>query len=99
SIVIVGAKCTPIGSMQGKFTSVSASQLGAVAIKAAIEQAGVQPNEVDALIFGNVLQAGQGQAPARQAAPGAGLDKSAPATTINKMCGSGMKATMMAADA
>jgi acetyl-CoA C-acetyltransferase len=98
TIVIVGAKRTPIGSMQGKFNSVTASQLGAVAIKAAIEQAGVKPNEVDDLIFGNVLGAGQGQAPARQAALGAGLDKSTPATTVNKMCGSGMKATMMAAD-
>ncbi|MGZ5035708.1 MAG: thiolase family protein [Usitatibacter sp.] len=98
SIVIVGAKRTPIGSMQGKFNSVTASQLGAVAIKAAIEQAGVKPNEVDDLIFGNVLGAGQGQAPARQAALGAGLDKKTPATTVNKMCGSGMKATMMAAD-
>src|SRR6187402_1157987 len=84
SIVIVGAKRTPIGSMQGKFGSVTASQLGAVAIKAAVEQAGVKPNEVDDLIFGNVL--------------GAGLDKATPATTINKMCGSGMKAAMMAAD-
>ncbi len=98
SIVIVGAKRTPIGSMQGKFNAVSASQLGSVAIKAAIEQAGVKPTEVDDLIFGNVLQAGQGQAPARQAALGAGLDMSTPATTINKMCGSGMKAAMMAAD-
>ena len=98
SIVIVGAKRTPIGSMQGKFGSVTASQLGAVAIKAAVEQAGVKPNEVDDLIFGNVLGAGQGQAPARQAALGAGLDKATPATTVNKMCGSGMKAAMMAAD-
>ena len=98
NIVIVGAKRTPIGSMQGKFNSVTASQLGAVAIKAAIEQAGVKPTEVDDLIFGNVLGAGQGQAPARQAALGAGLDKSTPATTVNKMCGSGMKAAMMAAD-
>ena len=98
SIVIVGAKRTPIGSMQGKFNSMSASQLGSVAIKAAIEQAGVKSNEVDDLIFGNVLGAGQGQAPARQAALGAGLDKSTPATTINKLCGSGMKAAMMAAD-
>jgi acetyl-CoA C-acetyltransferase len=98
TIVIVGAKRTPIGSMQGKFNTVSASQLGSVAIKAAIEQAGVKPNEVDDLIFGNVLGAGQGQAPARQAALGAGLDKATPATTINKMCGSGMKAAMMAAD-
>jgi acetyl-CoA C-acetyltransferase len=98
SIVIVGAKRTPIGSMQGKFNASSASQLGAVAIKAAIEQAGVKPTEVDDLIFGNVLGAGQGQAPARQAALGAGLNNSTPATTINKMCGSGMKAAMMAAD-
>jgi acetyl-CoA C-acetyltransferase len=98
NIVIVGAKRTPIGSMQGKFGAVTASQLGAVAIKAAVEQAGVKPNEVDDVIFGNVLQAGQGQAPARQAALGAGLDKATPATTINKMCGSGMKAAMMAAD-
>jgi acetyl-CoA C-acetyltransferase len=98
SIVIVGAKRTPIGSMQGKFNSVSASQLGAVAIKAAVAQAGVKPEEVDDLIFGNVLQAGQGQAPARQAALGAGLSNHTPSTTINKMCGSGMKATMMAAD-
>jgi acetyl-CoA C-acetyltransferase len=98
SIVIVGAKRTPIGSMQGKFGSVTASQLGSVAIKAAIEQAGVKPDEVDDLIFGNVLGAGQGQAPARQAALGAGLNNSTPATTINKMCGSGMKAAMMAAD-
>jgi acetyl-CoA C-acetyltransferase len=98
TIVIVGAKRTPIGSMQGKFNSVTASQLGAVAIKGAIEQAGVKPTEVDDLIFGNVLGAGQGQAPARQAALGAGLDKKTPATTVNKMCGSGMKAAMMAAD-
>ena len=98
NIVIVGAKRTPIGSMQGKFNTMSASQLGAVAIKAAIEQAGVKSNEVDDLIFGNVLGAGQGQAPARQAALAAGLDKATPATTINKMCGSGMKAAMMAAD-
>ena len=98
SIVIVGAKRTPIGSMQGKFNSMTASQLGAVAIKAAVEQAGVMPNEVDDLIFGNVLGAGQGQAPARQAALGAGLDKATPATTVNKMCGSGMKAAMMAFD-
>ena len=98
SIVIVAAKRTPIGAMQGKFNSVTASQLGAVAIKAAIEQAGVKPTEVDDVIFGCVLPAGQGQAPARQAALGAGLDKSTPATTVNKMCGSGMKAAMMAAD-
>jgi acetyl-CoA C-acetyltransferase len=98
AIVIVGAKRTPIGAMQGKFASVSASQLGAVAIKAALEQAGVKATEVDDLIFGCVLPAGQGQAPARQAALGAGLDQSTPCTTVNKMCGSGMKAAMMGAD-
>ncbi len=98
SIVIVGAKRTPIGSMQGKFNSVTASQLGSGAIKAAIEQAGVKPTEVDDLIFGNVLGAGQGQAPARQASLGAGLPLGVGCTTINKMCGSAMKATMMAAD-
>ena len=96
SIVIVGAKRTPIGAMQGKFNSLAAHELGAVAIKAALEQAGVGPQEVDDLIMGCVLPAGQGQAPARQAALGAGLDKSTPCTTINKMCGSGMKAAMMA---
>ena len=99
NIVIVGAKRTPIGSMQGKFNSMAAPELGATAIKAAIEQAGVKPNEVDDVLFGCVLQAGQGQAPARQAALKAGLDKTTPATTVNKMCGSGMKAAMMAADA
>jgi acetyl-CoA C-acetyltransferase len=98
SIVIVGAKRTPIGSMQGKFNSMSASQLGSVAIKSALEQAGVKGTEVDDLIFGCVLSAGQGQAPARQAALGAGMDKSTPTTTINKMCGSAMKAAMMASD-
>ncbi len=98
SIVIVGAKRTPIGAMQGKFNAVAASELGATAIKAAVQQAGVKPAEVDDVIFGCVLMAGQGQAPARQAALKAGLEKSTPATTVNKMCGSGMKAAMMAYD-
>jgi acetyl-CoA C-acetyltransferase len=98
NIVIVGAKRTPIGSMQGKFNSVAAPDLGATAIKAAVEQAGVKPGEVDDVIFGCVLAAGQGQAPARQAAIKAGLDNTTPATTVNKMCGSGMKAAMMAFD-
>jgi acetyl-CoA C-acetyltransferase len=98
SVVIVGAKRTPIGAMQGKFNALAAHQLGAVAIRAALEQAGVGPGEVDDLIMGCVLPAGQGQAPARQAALGAGLDKATPCTTINKMCGSGMKAAMMAVD-
>ncbi len=98
SIVIVGAKRTPIGAMQGKFNSLAAPQLGAVAVRAALEQAGVGPGEVDDLLMGCVLPAGQGQAPARQAALGAGLAQSTPCTTVNKMCGSGMKAAMMAAD-
>ena len=98
NIVIVGAKRTPIGSMQGKFNSVAAPDLGATAIKAAVEQSGVSPDEIDDVIFGCVLAAGQGQAPARQAALKAGLNKSTPATTVNKMCGSGMKAAMMAFD-
>ena len=98
NVVIVGAKRTPIGAMQGKFNTVAAPDLGATAIKAAIEQAGVKANEVDDVIFGCVLPAGQGQAPARQAALKAGLDKATPATTVNKMCGSGMKAAMMAFD-
>jgi acetyl-CoA C-acetyltransferase len=98
NIVIVGAKRTPIGAMQGKFNNMSASELGATAIKAAVEQAGVKPTEVDDVIFGCVLQAGQGQAPARQAAIKAGLSNTTPATTVNKMCGSGMKAAMMAFD-
>ncbi|HSN21433.1 MAG TPA: thiolase family protein, partial [Usitatibacter sp.] len=98
SIVIVGAKRTPIGAMQGKFNNLAASDLGATAIKAAVEQAGVKPGEVDDVLFGCVLQAGQGQAPARQAALKAGLQNTTPATTVNKMCGSGMKAAMMACD-
>src|SRR5512140_3550962 len=98
NIVIVGAKRTPIGAMQGKVTAVSASELGATAIKAAVEQAGVKADEVDDLIFGCVLQAGQGQAPARQAAIKAGLKNTTPATTVNKMCGSGMKAARIAYD-
>ncbi|HXZ47808.1 MAG TPA: acetyl-CoA C-acyltransferase [Usitatibacter sp.] len=98
SIVIVGAKRTPIGALQGKFNAVTAPQLGATAIKAAVEQAGVKSNEVEDVIFGCVLPAAQGQAPARQAAIYAGLDKTTPATTVNKMCGSGMKAAMMAFD-
>jgi len=98
NVVIVAAKRTPIGAMQGKFNSMSASQLGSAAIKSALEQAGVKGTEVDDLIFGCVLSAGQGQAPARQAALGAGMDKSTPTTTINKMCGSAMKAAMMASD-
>ena len=98
SIVIVGAKRTPIGAMQGKFNSLAAPQLGAVAVRAALEQAGVGPGEVDDLLMGCVLPAGQGQAPARQAALKAGLPQSVPCTTINKMCGSAMEAAILAHD-
>ena len=97
-IVIVGMARTPMGSFQGDLAPMSAPELGAVAIKAALERAGVSPDDVDEVIMGNVLPAGQGQAPARQAAIGAGVPVSAGATTVNKMCGSGMKATMLGND-
>ena len=97
-IVIVSAARTPMGGFQGELAGASASQLGAVAIKAALERAGVEADGVDEVLMGNVLGAGQGQAPARQAAFGAGLPKSVPCTTLNKMCGSGMKAAMIAHD-
>ena len=84
--------------MQGDFASLSASDLGAVAIKAAVERAGIKPDDVDEAIMGNVLPAGQGQAPARQASLKAGLPLSAGCTTVNKMCGSAMKAAMLAHD-
>jgi acetyl-CoA C-acetyltransferase len=98
-IVIVGAARTPIGGLQGDFASLAASDLGAVAIKAAVERAGVGPAEVDEVIFGNCLMAGQGQAPARQASLKAGLPLSTNCTTLSKMCGSAMKATMLGHDA
>ncbi len=97
-IVIVGAARTPMGGFQGDLASVSASDLGAVAIRAAVGRAGVPAEQVEEIIFGCVLPAGQGQAPARQAALKGGLPLSAGATTINKMCGSGMKAAMLAHD-
>lgn len=97
-IVIVGAARTPMGGFQGDLGTVSASELGAVSIRAAIERAGLPAEQIDEIIFGCVLPAGQGQAPARQAALKAGLPFSAGATTINKMCGSGMKAAMFAHD-
>ena len=98
SIVIAAARRTPIGAFQGVFASVSATQLGAVAARAALGDAGLAPDAIDEVIFGCVLPAGLGQAPARQAAVGAGIALGVPATTINKMCGSGMKAVMMASD-
>ena len=97
-VVIVSATRTPMGALQGAFSGLSAAQLGAVAIKSAVERAGIAPTDVQEVIFGNVLSAGQGQAPARQALRGAGLPDSANATTINKMCGSGLKAIMLAHD-
>ncbi len=97
-IVIVGAARTPMAGLQGDFASLSASDLGAVAIRAAVERAGIAPADVQEVIMGNVLPAGQGQAPARQAAIKAGLPLAAGCTTINKMCGSAMKAAMFAHD-
>jgi acetyl-CoA C-acetyltransferase len=97
-VVIVGAARTAIGGFQGAFTALTAPQLGSAAIKAAIERAGVAADEVSEALMGCVLPAGQGQAPARQAALGAGLPNTVPCTTVNKMCGSGMKTVMMAYD-
>ena len=97
-IVIVAAKRTPMGGMLGELSALSAPELGAIAHKAALAQAGINAAEVDEVLSGCVLQAGIGQAPARQAAIKAGIPDSAGATTLNKMCGSGMKAVMMAHD-
>jgi len=97
-IVIVDAARTPMGGFLGDLATASASDLGAVSIRAAVERAGVPVEQIDELIFGCVLSAGQGQAPARQAALKAGLPMSVGATTVNKMCGSGMKAVMLAHD-
>lgn len=97
-IVIVSCARTPMGGLQGDFATVTAVELGGVAIKAALERGGVAAEDIDEVIMGNVLPAGQGQAPARQAAWKAGIPRSAGATTINKMCGSGMKAVMFAHD-
>jgi len=97
-IVVVGAARTPLGALQGDFASLTASDLGAVAIKAAVERAGLRPEDVQEAIMGNVLPAGQGQAPARQAALKAGLPLATGCTTVNKMCGSAMKAAMIAHD-
>ena len=98
SVVIVGSARTPMGSFQGVLSGLTASGLGSSVIRAAVERSGLDADAVDEVIMGNVLPAGQGQAPARQAALGAGLPLSAGCTTINKMCGSGMKAVMLAHD-
>jgi acetyl-CoA C-acetyltransferase len=99
SVYILAAKRTPIGAFQGVLAPVPAPQLGAAAIKGALAAANVAPADVEEVVMGCVLPAGQGQAPARQAAIAAGVPTGTPATTINKMCGSGMKAVMMASDA
>ena len=98
-VVIVSAVRTPIGGFLGSLSSLSATQLGSIAIKGALEKIKLAPTEVQEVLMGNVLQAGVGQAPARQAAMGAGLPNTVPCTTINKVCSSGMKAIMQAAQA
>ncbi|PKQ82304.1 acetyl-CoA acetyltransferase [Aeromonas sobria] len=97
-IVIVAAKRTPMGAFQGALAAMTAPELGACAIAAALTQSGLDPAQIDEGFMGNVLAAGMGQAPARQALLKAGLPASVPATTVNKVCGSGMKAVMLAAD-
>jgi len=97
-VAIIGAARTPMGGFQGAFSGVPAARLGGVAIAAAIESAGIAPERIEELLMGCVLPAGQGQAPARQAGFHAGLGDDVPATTLNKMCGSGMKALMIAHD-
>jgi len=98
SIVIVSAARTPMGGFQGDFSSVSASELGAVTVREVVARAGIAPDQVDELVFGNCLMAGQGQAPARQAALKGGLPTSVNCTTLSKMCGSGMKTIMLGHD-
>jgi acetyl-CoA C-acetyltransferase len=97
-IVILSYARTPMGSFQGALSGASATELGATAVKAAVERAGVKPDQIDKVFMGNVLSAGLGQAPARQAALGAGLPKSTEAVTVNKVCGSGMQAAIFATD-
>jgi acetyl-CoA C-acetyltransferase len=97
SAVILGAARTPIGAFLGGLAPLSAPKLGAIAIRCALERAGVKPDQVDEVFMGNVVQAGVGQAPARQASLAAGIPNSVPCTTVNKVCGSGLKAVMLAA--
>jgi len=95
--VILGASRTPIGAFLGGLAPLTAPKLGAIAIKCALERAGVRPDQIDEVFMGNVVQAGVGQAPARQAALAAGIPNSVPCTTVNKVCGSGLKSVMLAA--
>src|SRR5437870_6449224 len=98
SIIILGAARTPMGSFQGDFSTLAAHDLGGAAIKAAVERAGIPGDTVGEVLMGNCLMAGQGQAPARQAAFKGGLPKGTGAVTLSKMCGSGMRAAMFAHD-
>src|SRR5512140_1220694 len=97
--VILSAVRTPIGRFQGALSSVPATRLGSVAVKAAVERADVDPVEIEEVLMGNVVQAGEGQAPARQAGIGSGIPPTVSATTVNKVCGSGLKAAMLASQA
>ena len=98
-VVIVSAKRTPLGKFMGGLSTISATKLGSVAIQGALKSIELEPSEVDEVFMGNVLQAGLGQAPARQAAIYAGIPDTVPCTTVNKVCSSGMKTIMMAAQA
>src|SRR5580693_4223969 len=98
-VVIVSAVRTPVGKFQGSLSDFTAPQLGAIAVREAVKRAGIDPNTVDECIMGNVVSAGLGQNPARQAALGAGLPDRVSAMTINKVCGSGLKAVALAAQA
>src|SRR5512132_335745 len=97
--VILSAARTPVGKFQGSLSSVPATQLGAIAVKAAVERAGINPEEIEEVIMGNVVQAGEGQAPARQAGILSGIPATVSASTVNKVCGSGLKAVMFASQA
>src|ERR1700735_4887045 len=96
-IVIVSAARTPVGSFNGAFASVPAHELGRIAIKAAVERAGIQPGDVDEVVMGQVLQAGAGQGPARQASVNAGIPVESPAWSLNQLCGSGLRAVALGA--
>ena len=98
-VVIVGAVRTPIGSFLGSLRSIPATKLGSIVIEEALKRAGIEKSSVDDVIMGNVLSAGEGQAPARQAALGAGLPEITECMTINKVCGSGLKSVMLASQA
>src|SRR6266496_3520014 len=97
--VILSAARTPVGKFQGSLSSIPATQLGAIAVKAAVERAGINPAEIEEVIMGNVVQAGEGQAPARQSGILSGLPATVSASTVNKVCGSGLKAAMFASQA